>query len=64
MDGNRRLVRINNSWIAGICGGIADYFGWDRDMVRIVYLILTIFSAAFPGLLIYLCLWLVMPKEA
>ena len=50
-------------WLAGICGGIADYFDVDSALVRLVYLLLTFFSAGFPGLMIYLVLWLVMPKD-
>lgn len=47
--------------IAGVCGGIAEWFGWDPTLVRIGYVILSIFSAAFPGILVYLILWAVMP---
>jgi phage shock protein PspC (stress-responsive transcriptional regulator) len=47
--------------IAGVCGGIGEYFGWPADRVRIAYVILSILSAAFPGILVYLLLWLVMP---
>lgn len=63
MNDNKRLERVSDGWIAGICGGFADYFGWDRDLTRIAYLLLSLFSAGFPGLLVYLCLWLVMPKQ-
>ena len=58
----RRLVR-KNAMIAGVCGGIADSFGWDPTIVRIVYVIVSILSAAFPGILVYLLLWFVMPRE-
>lgn len=44
----RRLVR-KNAMIAGVCGGIADSFGWDPTIVRIVYVVVSILSAAFPG---------------
>jgi phage shock protein PspC (stress-responsive transcriptional regulator) len=47
--------------IAGVCGGIAEYFGWPADRTRIAYVLLSILSAAFPGMLVYLLLWLVMP---
>lgn len=49
--------------LAGVCGGIAEYFGFSPMMVRLAYLILAIFTAAFPGILVYLLLWLVMPKK-
>jgi phage shock protein C len=49
--------------IAGVCGGIADWLGWDPTVVRIAYVILSIVSAGFPGTLAYIILWIVMPKE-
>jgi phage shock protein C len=60
MSGNR-LVRSNDSLIAGVCGGIADWLGWDPTLVRILYVIVSIFSVAFPGILFYLVLWVIMP---
>lgn len=48
--------------IAGVMGGIARRFGWSSTMVRVVFVILSIASAAFPGILVYLVLWLVMPE--
>ncbi|REJ84255.1 MAG: PspC domain-containing protein [Acidobacteria bacterium] len=47
--------------IAGVCGGLADWLGWRPTPVRILYVVGSILSAAFPGLLVYLILWLVMP---
>ena len=49
--------------IAGVCGGIAKALGWDPTIVRILYVVLSIVSAAFPGILVYLILWMVMPQE-
>ena len=60
MAGNR-LVRSKEKVIAGVCGGIARYYGWDPALVRVGYVLLSILSAAFPGILVYLILWLVMP---
>jgi phage shock protein PspC (stress-responsive transcriptional regulator) len=60
-EGTRVFRRSSNRMIAGVCGGIAEYFGWPADRVRIAYVVLSILSAAFPGLLVYLLLWLVMP---
>jgi phage shock protein C len=48
--------------IAGVCGGIADWLGWSPTVVRVLYVVLSIVSAAFPGILAYLLLWLVMPQ--
>ena len=53
----------SDRWVAGICGGIGDYFDVDPALVRLVYMLLTFFSAGFPGLMIYLVLWLVMPEK-
>lgn len=50
--------------LAGVCGGLADWLGWDPTLVRILYVAVSIFSAAFPGILVYIILWIVMPKQA
>ena len=50
-----------NKLVAGVCGGIADWLGWDPTTVRILYVLVSIVSVAFPGILVYLVLWLVMP---
>ena len=49
--------------IAGVCGGLADWLGWDPTVVRIAYVILSIASVGFPGTIAYIILWIVMPKE-
>lgn len=48
--------------IAGVIGGIADYFGLDPTLTRIVYVLISIFSAAFPGVFVYIVLWLLIPQ--
>ena len=57
----RRLTRSNNRMITGVCSGIADYFGWDITLVRIVYVLATFFTV-FSGGIVYLILWLIMPE--
>ena len=52
-----------DKWIAGVCGGIARWLGWNSDAVRILYIVLSICSVAFPGLIVYIILWAVMPEE-
>lgn len=47
--------------IGGVCAGIAHHFGWSVTATRVAYVILSICSAAFPGVLVYLILWLVLP---
>lgn len=59
----QKLQRSDNRIIAGVCGGIAEYLGWDIALTRIGYILLSILSAAFPGVLVYLLLWLIMPEE-
>lgn len=49
--------------IAGVCGGFAKALGWNSTVVRILYVIVSILSAAFPGTLAYLVFWIVMPQE-
>ncbi|MGH2770958.1 MAG: PspC domain-containing protein [Actinomycetota bacterium] len=49
--------------IAGVCGGLAEWLGWDPTLVRILYIVGSILSVAFPGLIVYLILWAVMPEE-
>ncbi len=48
--------------IAGVCGGLAEWLGWDVTLVRVLYVLVSIFSAAFPGLLAYVILWILMPE--
>jgi phage shock protein PspC (stress-responsive transcriptional regulator) len=48
--------------IAGVCGGLAEWLGWDPTVLRIVYVVVSIASAAFPGILAYVILWILMPE--
>ncbi|MCE7904068.1 MAG: PspC domain-containing protein [Gammaproteobacteria bacterium PRO9] len=60
----RRLARsTRNRMVAGVCGGIAEWQDWDPTVVRLVYILVSVLSAAFPGVLIYLILWLVTPPD-
>jgi phage shock protein C len=52
-----------NSIIAGVCGGIAEWLGWSPTWVRILFVLISILSVAFPGLIVYIILWVVMPKS-
>ena len=49
--------------LAGVCGGIAEWLGWNATGVRTLYIVISILSAAFPGLIVYIVLWLLMPEE-
>jgi len=48
--------------LGGVCGGLADWLGWNPTLVRIVYVAVSICSAAFPGILVYVVLWILMPE--
>lgn len=63
MSNGKRLTRSrNDKWLAGVCGGIANYFGWDPAIVRLVYLLLTV-GTAFSGIIVYIILCICMPEE-
>ena len=59
----KRLTRSDNRLIAGVCAGIAEYLGWSVTMTRVNYVIVSIASVAFPGIIVYLILWLLMPAR-
>ena len=59
----KRLRRSSNQMIAGVCAGIAEYFDLDVTLVRVLYVILSVISVGFPGMLLYLILWIIMPKD-
>ena len=61
---NRALTRSNHqAVVGGVCSGIAEHIGWAPTNVRVVFLLLTLLFAGFPGVLIYLILWAVLPKK-
>ena len=63
-DVSRPLRRSRtNRMIAGVVGGLAEYFEVDPTLLRVVYVAGSIVSAAFPGLLVYLLLWMLMPER-
>ena len=63
-NGRNHLHRPRgNRMIAGVCSGLAEWLGWDPTLVRILYVVVSVVSAAFPGLLVYLVLWVVMPER-
>jgi phage shock protein C len=51
-----------NKMIAGVCGGLAEWLGWDPTLVRALYVAVSVFSAAFPGIITYAILCVVMPE--
>ncbi|MBO0856470.1 MAG: PspC domain-containing protein [Nocardia sp.] len=58
----RRLTRsTSDKWLGGVCGGLAEYLGWDSTLVRLLF----VASCLLPGpqFLIYLVMWVVIPKR-
>lgn len=50
--------------IGGVCGGIADSLGWSPTVVRVLYVLVSILSVGFPGLLVYIVLWIAVPEQS
>ena len=64
MNATRTLSRSRHDrMVAGVLGGIARRFGWNSTLLRVLYVLGSIASAAFPGILVYLILWLLIPEE-
>lgn len=64
MVANRILARSRNDRVLiGVVGGIATRFGWSPTLLRVIYVLVSALSAAFPGILVYLMLWLLIPEE-
>lgn len=59
---NKKLTRSSNRMIAGVCAGIAEYFGWEVTLSRIIYVLITFFTA-FAGCIVYIILWIIMPGK-
>jgi len=63
MNQSQRFTRsINDRVLAGVMGGIAHRYGWNSTLLRAIYVVVSVISAAFPGILVYLVLWLLMPE--
>ena len=65
MNGHSTTLRrsLANRQIGGVCGGLGEYFGVDPTAVRVGYVLASIFSAAFPGILVYVLLWMLIPER-
>ena len=64
MKTSNKLVRSSSDrMIAGVCGGLAEYFGVDPTLVRVGYVLVSILSAGFPGVLVYIILAVLMPQR-
>jgi phage shock protein C len=63
MPSNELTRSTSDRMVAGVCGGLARWLGWDSTAVRILYVLISIMSAAFPGTIVYIILALVMPTD-
>lgn len=63
MAPQKRLTRSRDKMVGGVLAGIANYFDIDPTLVRIGYVVLSIASVGFPGLLAYLIMWAIVPEE-
>lgn len=62
MAEEKRLTRSKtNRLLAGVCGGIAEYYGWDPSLVRIGWIVLS-FVPAFPGIILYILALIIIPE--
>ena len=52
-----------NRILGGVCGGLAEWLGWSPAQVRVLYVLASVLSAAFPGTIVYIILWIVIPKS-
>ncbi|WP_163326181.1 PspC domain-containing protein [Draconibacterium mangrovi] len=58
-----RLYRSRNRVLGGVLAGFAEYFSIDVVLVRLIYVLLSLFSAGFPGLLVYIVFWILTPEK-
>jgi phage shock protein C len=58
-----RLTRSKDKIVAGVCGGLASYFGLETSLVRIGFVLIGFITAFLPLTLVYLVMWFVIPEE-
>jgi len=58
---DKQLMRSEDRMVAGVAGGLADYFDIDPTIIRILFVLLALFGGGFLGILIYIVLWIIMP---
>lgn len=59
----KKLTKSSNKLLAGVCAGIAEYFGWEVTLTRILYVVLSMFTGGFVGIVFYIILMLIMPEK-
>ena len=64
MATGKKLYRsTSNRMLAGVCGGIAEYFGADPTLIRLAYVLLSVFTVAFPGIIVYIIAAIIIPSD-
>ena len=62
MDPTRKLYRSKtNRKLAGVCGGLAQYFNVDATLIRVLFVLLAVLGGS--GLVLYLAMWIIVPRE-
>jgi phage shock protein C len=62
MNATRKLYRSKaNRQVAGVCGGLAEYFNLDVTLIRVLFVLLAVLGGS--GLVIYVAMWIIVPKE-
>ena len=61
MSEQKTLRKSHDKVLGGVCGGLAEYFGWPANNMRWFYVLVSIISAAFPGTIVYIILYFTMP---
>ena len=59
----KKLYRSRDRILGGVLAGFAEYIHADVSLIRILYVIISILSAAFPGILVYIICWAVIPEK-
>lgn len=63
-NSGKKLYRsTSNKMLAGVCGGIAEYFNVDPTIIRLAYVLLSVFTAAFPGIIVYILAMIIIPSD-
>jgi phage shock protein C len=60
----KKLTRsTSDRWVAGICGGIGEYFEIDPNVIRVLWVIITVLTGFVAGIIIYILLWIILPEQ-
>ena len=63
-NSGKKLYRsTSNKMLAGVCGGIAEYFNVDPTIISLAYVLLSVFTAAFPGIIVYILAMIIIPSD-